>query len=125
MTRPKPRPRAGRTALALCVPLAFAAAPAAALPSYSLQALGDLPGGAFDSRANAINDLGQVVGSSDDGSGSSPFIWQAGVGMTAFADLPGGGDLSSAGAINNPGQVRGPAIPAARCMRICGRPAPA
>lgn len=73
--------------------------------------IGDLAGGAYDSIAAGINDLGQVVGTgtvatSAGGSASHAFLWDRGV-MTDLGDLPGGNDLSVGLDINNAGQVVG------------------
>lgn len=85
----------------------------AALPAtahgviYSVQDLGDLPGGTDGSSAMDINDLGQVVGYSRTGTGYRAFLWTSGGGMQNLGDLPGGEDYSYAFAINDLGQVVG------------------
>lgn len=62
--------------------------------------------GGTDSRAVAINDRGQVIGTSSTASGRyHAFIWQDGV-MTDLGVLPGKSN-SKAAAINDRGQVVG------------------
>ena len=57
----------------------------------SLTPLGDLPGGVFDSRANAVSGDGSVVvGTSSSASGAQTFRWTAGGGMVGLGVLPGG-----------------------------------
>jgi probable HAF family extracellular repeat protein len=70
--------------------------------------LGVLPG-FQNSNAAGINDLGQVVGTSNtpnDGGGSA-FVWTQATGMSALGNLPAGVVGSGAYAINNSGQVLG------------------
>ena len=77
----------------------------------SITDLGTLPG-AFESRANAINDLGQVVGESWP-SGfverSRPVIWRRGERIRDLGALPGSEfvDSSPPSAINDAGQIVG------------------
>jgi probable HAF family extracellular repeat protein len=72
---------------------------------YSLTYLGTLPGDAA-SEARAVNDAGQVVGSSRPAVGPTrAFLWQAGT-MTELPALPGGGS-SGALDINESGVVAG------------------
>jgi probable HAF family extracellular repeat protein len=66
--------------------------------------LGDLPGGSFYSRGEAINDLDQVTGYSQAEFGSRAFLWDAQNGMISLGTLPGG-HQSWGFAINNRGQV--------------------
>lgn len=78
---------------------------------YSLTDLGDLPGGPDDSRANGMNDLGQVVGSSRFADGfpftsRGGFFWSAGT-MTDLGRLPGDIDFWTANGVNNDGIVVG------------------
>lgn len=54
------------------------------------QPLGDLPGGAFFSKAAAVSADGTVVvGLATSANGDQPFVWTAGAGMNALALLPG------------------------------------
>ena len=77
--------------------------PASAADRYRSIDLGTL-GGTW-SAPSAINERGQVVGTSETVSGvSHAYLWQDGV-MIDLGTL--GGDLSAAGAINNRGQVVG------------------
>ena len=71
--------------------------------------LGVLPG-SESSEAFGINDLGQIVGTSNTLSGGHAFLWQAGSGMIDLGVLPGM-DISAAYAINNHGQVVGMSYP--------------
>ena len=67
--------------------------------------LGDLPGGAFDSVANAVSADGLViVGEGSSASGSEAFRWEDGV-MTGLGDLPGGVFSSVATAVSADGRV--------------------
>ena len=67
--------------------------------------LGDLPGGAFDSAANAVSADGRVVvGSSFSASGPEAFRWEDGV-MTGLGDLPGSVFSSVATAVSADGRV--------------------
>jgi probable HAF family extracellular repeat protein len=67
--------------------------------------LGDLPGGAFDSVANAVSADGLViVGEGSSASGSEAFRWEGGV-MTGLGDLPGGEFESIARAVSADGQI--------------------
>lgn len=83
----------------------------AALPTYQITDLGDLPTGENFSFGQGLNDLGQVVGYSYVSTTSSrnlhAFIWSAGSGMQDLGDLSGGDDESVAYGINNAGQVTG------------------
>jgi probable HAF family extracellular repeat protein len=74
----------------------------------TLQPLGDLPGGAFDSLANAVSADGSVVvGSSDSGSGDywEAFRWTAVGGMVGLGDLAGGDFYSGATSVSADGSV--------------------
>jgi probable HAF family extracellular repeat protein len=75
---------------------------AAGAPLYHVTDLGDLPGGARTAGAYGLNDVGQVVGSSD----SRAFLWTPTNGMQDLGVLPGR-SLSTASSINNAGQVVG------------------
>jgi probable HAF family extracellular repeat protein len=72
--------------------------------------LGDLPGGAFSSAANAVSADGSViVGSSESASGTSTgtqaFRWTSDGGMVGLGDLPGGVFLSAAFGVSADGSV--------------------
>lgn len=69
--------------------------------------LGDLPGGANESLALGMNDLGQVVGFSGASTGRRGSFWDPDGGIRNVGDLPAGPDSSIARAINNHGQVVG------------------
>jgi probable HAF family extracellular repeat protein len=80
-------------------------------PSYTVIDLGTLPGGASSS-ASAVNESGQVVGTSIPPGPSGynhAFFWQNGV-MSDLGTL--GGNNSTAADINNAGQIVGSAAPA-------------
>jgi probable HAF family extracellular repeat protein len=72
--------------------------------------LGDLPGGTDSSRAQGINNAGQVVGFSGAATGTRAFMWQDGV-MTDLSTVAGvtgtGWSLTEATAINDAGQIVG------------------
>ena len=68
--------------------------------------LGDLIGGQDFSVAEDVNDLGQVVGSSEAGSGIRAFSWTQETGMVAL-DIPDGRQTSQAWGINNLNQIVG------------------
>ena len=74
-------------------------------PAYGLPAgMNNL--GVDAGSAHSINDSGQVIGS---GSGTAPYLWQAGI-LTPLANLlpPGSGwTISNAAAINDKGQIVG------------------
>jgi probable HAF family extracellular repeat protein len=67
--------------------------------------LGFLPGGDY-SVAMAINDAGQVVGTSNSSNGMHGFLWTSANGLIQLASLHGTDD-SSAYAINQSGQIAG------------------
>ncbi len=71
----------------------------------SFQGLGDLPGGAFESRALSVSGDGSVVvGWSESASGQEAFRWENGV-MTGLGDLPGGDFLSEARGVSGDGSI--------------------
>ena len=77
----------------------------ASAPAASLTPLGDLPGGVFDSRANAVSADGSVVvGTSSSTSGSQTFRWTAGGGMVGLGVLPGDA-FSEPGGVSADGSV--------------------
>ncbi len=68
--------------------------------------LGDLPGGAVASGANAISaDGAVVVGDSESGSGTEAFRWTSGGGMTGLGTLSGGDFFSTANGVSSNGSV--------------------
>lgn len=72
--------------------------------TYTIVDLGTLGGNS--AQASAINNRGQVVGGSDDGSGANhPFLWTAERGMADLGTL--GGTKAWATALNDSGQVVG------------------
>lgn len=89
---------------ALVASLTLATAPLSA--QYTVHEIGDLGGGG--ARAKDVNELGQVVGSSNvggAGGGFHGFLWSAETGMVDLGTL--GGDFSDALGINNLGMVVG------------------
>ncbi|MFC3711309.1 PEP-CTERM sorting domain-containing protein [Sphingoaurantiacus capsulatus] len=68
--------------------------------------IGDLAGGPNYSEAYAINNSGQVAGTSYATSGQAAAIWQNGS-LSALGDLPGGSSAGLGYAINADGQVAG------------------
>jgi probable HAF family extracellular repeat protein len=72
-----------------------------------MQDLGDLPGGANNSEAYGINNVGQVVGRSYAAAGIRAFLWDAAGGMQDLGVLPNGTSVSEALGINDAGQVVG------------------
>jgi probable HAF family extracellular repeat protein len=84
------------------------AAHAASPPTYTIQWLPDLAGGAVNSFATGINDAGQVTGFSNATGGNHGFFWDPTAGMTDIGGLTGGGD-SLGRDINNSGQITGDA----------------
>jgi probable HAF family extracellular repeat protein len=84
--------------------LALSASPARA-QSFFL-GLGDLPGGAASSQANALSADGTtVVGGGTSANGPEAFVWSAATGMIALGDLPGGVYSSVAEAASADGSV--------------------
>ena len=78
---------------------------------YSLTPIGDLFGGEFYSHTSAINNQGQVSGTSRTaigGIGQEAFIWSPSTGISGLG-IPAGSDFTSTGtgALNNAGQVAG------------------
>ena len=73
------------------------------------QSLGTLTGGSL-SRATAVNDVGQVVGWSSDGSTRRPFVWTAGSGMVDLG-IPPSFPAAIANDINDSGQIVGAIFP--------------
>lgn len=71
-----------------------------------MQDLGDLPGGSDFSKAYGINDLGQIVGTSQSALGARAVLWETNGAMTDLGDL-GIGSMYVATDINQPGQVLG------------------
>ena len=68
--------------------------------------LGDLPGGAYESRRSAVSEDGSiVVGWSISASGSEAFRWSARDGMVGLGDLPGGRFSSEADGTSGDGSV--------------------
>lgn len=68
--------------------------------------LGNLPGGAEASEANAISNFGNaVVGRSSSSRGNEAFLWTADAGMIPLGDLPGGAFDSNATAVSDDGSV--------------------
>src|SRR5215211_3619078 len=97
--------------VSMVVAVLIGAQPASA--QLTITDLGMLPGGGdFEfsfSRANDINNRGQIVGSSMTASTNThAFLWEKGK-MTDLGTLPGGGEFgfSVASGINNRGQVVG------------------
>src|SRR5471032_888517 len=89
------------TALAGALLLAFAGA-AAAAPQYNYSALSSL--GGTNTGATAINNAGQISGTSDTSDGySHAVVWSG----TSVTDLGSAGRSSQAYAINSLGQVAG------------------
>lgn len=71
-------------------------------------ALGDLPGGAFNGRGQALSADGSIVaGYSDSVNGREAFRWTQATGMVALGDLAGGTVSSSATAISPDGALLG------------------
>lgn len=83
--------------------------------------LGDLPGGQFNSRANAVSPTGSViVGRGTSASGAEAFRWENGV-MVGLGDLPGGNFLSEALAVSADGSVAvGSACTSQSCLSPLG-----
>jgi len=80
-------------------------------PTDGIRGLGDLPGGVEASRGQAINHLGQVVGSSVSARGEEAMIWDSVHGIRALRDLldetGDGWILREATGINGRGQIVG------------------
>ena len=86
----------------LAVGIATAGHPALAVPLYTVTDLGTLSGNTIGS---ALNDNGQAVGYSDNGSAFEAFIWDSTNGIQGLGSLSAGN--SRAYDINNNGQVVG------------------
>jgi probable HAF family extracellular repeat protein len=71
-----------------------------------MKTLGALPGHT-GSQGLDINNAGQVVGDSGNGSISHAFLWTSAGGMQDLGDLPGGDNHSQGLAINDAGEVVG------------------
>ena len=90
----------------------IACATSTASAQWTITDLGGLPGGFNESKADGVNNAGQVVGETlvpTDVMGQArrrAFLWQNGV-MTNLGELPGGFNYSRAYGINNAGQVVG------------------
>ena len=81
---------AGALGIAAAMGLVAVATTEAARAQATFSGLGDLPGGSFESAANAVSADGRViVGSSISAFGLEAFRWEDGV-MTGLGDLPGG-----------------------------------
>ncbi len=92
-------------ARALIPPIALGVA-AGASAAATLTGLGDLPGGAFASRAYDVSgDASVVVGESQSANGREAFRWTAADGMVGLGDLPGSGFESVATAASRDGSV--------------------
>lgn len=97
-----PSARPATAAAVLCLCLTPWAGAQNSVPRASVELLPTL-GGNF-SAARGLNDRGQVVGTSSDGTHTRGFVWQAGSGMQA---VTAAGTAGEALAINNAGQVVG------------------
>ncbi|RIL05909.1 MAG: hypothetical protein DCC71_08510 [Proteobacteria bacterium] len=89
------------------------AMPRAGSAQATFTGLGDLPGGAFQSQAEAVSDDGvAVVGIGTAATGPQAFRWQAVGGMVGLGGLPGGPVFSFAFGVSGDGSVVvGNAIP--------------
>src|SRR5215208_1276755 len=99
--------RALRSSARTAVLLGLASSPALA---GSFQGLGDLPGGTFQSYANAVSDDGSTVvgfssSASSSASGWEAFRWTSGGGMVGLGDLPGGTSYSQGSDVSADGSV--------------------
>lgn len=73
-------------------------------PSFT--GVGDLPGGAYDSGAEAVSDDGSVVvGGSESAAGPQAYRWTAAGGIVGLGDLSGGAFASSASGVSANGGV--------------------
>jgi probable HAF family extracellular repeat protein len=78
---------------------------------HGARILDGLPTDLTFSRANDINDFGQIVGRMDGGViNQHAFLWDPITGVQDLGILPGGADVSSAQAINDVSQVVGTAV---------------
>ena len=74
--------------------------------AQGIKGLGDLPGGEFESSANAISADGTVVaGTATSEKGTEAFVWTEAMGMRGLGDLSGGEYKSRANAISADGTV--------------------
>ncbi|MDY0029052.1 MAG: hypothetical protein RBR86_03820 [Pseudobdellovibrionaceae bacterium] len=86
--------------------ITFTILPFHMVQAQSLENIGDLAGGTFDSYAYDINANGNViVGQGASASGTEAFRWVNGVGMTGLGDLSGGAFFSEAISVSADGNV--------------------
>ena len=110
MTRPwtwfaKNRPRRYRDSGTLALGFVLFISMGSAM-AQSFTAMGDLAGGAFDSKALGVSSTGSVVvGVSTSASGTEAFRWTSAGGMAGLGDLPLGGFSSTANGVSSDGSV--------------------
>jgi len=100
-----------RVGLAVGVLLLRVAGDAWGQVQYTVTDLGTLPGYTYESQALAINNSGQIVGSSNTDQVAEPFFYSSGT-MQDLGSLPGYPNYSVATGINDNGQVVGYAVEA-------------